>query len=43
MHGDRARILAGISLLAAIPASCLPRYRPGEIPAPDEHEEPKSA
>ncbi|MFC4137450.1 MULTISPECIES: MFS transporter [unclassified Microbacterium] len=36
-------ILAGISLLAAIPASRLPRYRPGEIPAPDEHEEPKGA
>ncbi|UJP10718.1 MFS transporter [Microbacterium sp. KUDC0406] len=33
-------ILAGISLLAAIPASRLPRYRPGEIPAPDE---PKDA
>ncbi|MFE6994357.1 MFS transporter [Microbacterium sp. NPDC057659] len=36
-------ILAGISLLAAIPASRLPRYRPGEIPAPDEHDEPKDA
>jgi MFS family permease len=36
-------ILAGISLLAAIPASRLPRYRPGEIPAPDERDEPKDA
>jgi predicted MFS family arabinose efflux permease len=30
-------ILAGLSLIAAIPASRLPRYRPGEIPAPDEN------
>lgn len=27
-------ILAGVSLVAAIPASRLPRYRPGEIPDP---------
>lgn len=26
-------LLAGVSVVAAIPASRLPRYRPGEIPA----------
>ena len=26
-------ILAGVSAIAAIPASRLPRYRPGDIPA----------
>src|SRR5699024_6293019 len=29
-------ILAGISAAAALPASRLPRYTPGEIPAPSE-------
>lgn len=29
-------ILAGISAIAAIPASRLPRYRPGEIPDPEK-------
>jgi hypothetical protein len=28
-------VLAGISAIAALPASRLPRYRPEEIPAPD--------
>jgi len=29
-------VLAAVSALAILPASRLPRYRPGEIPAPDE-------
>jgi predicted MFS family arabinose efflux permease len=37
-------ILAGVSLIAAIPASRLPRYRPGEIPAdPATSDEPQRA
>ena len=33
-------ILAGISLVAAVPASRLPKYRPNEIPAPAEADAP---
>ena len=33
-------ILAGISLIAAVPASRLPKYRPDEIPAPAEADAP---
>ncbi|WP_217182980.1 MFS transporter [Streptomyces sp. AC495_CC817] len=29
-------VLAGLSAVAVLPAARLPRYRPGEIPAPDE-------
>ncbi len=31
-------LLAGLSAIAALPASRLPRYRPEEIPAPDQPE-----
>ncbi|MBL3686516.1 MFS transporter [Leucobacter zeae] len=35
-------VLAGLSAVAALPASRLPRYRPEEIPAPDHMEGPAS-
>lgn len=31
-------VLAGLSAIAALPAPRLPRYRPEEIPAPDQPE-----